>query len=93
MANGMCPRSPKQMAARFAEDGAFRDHQRRRAQTEGRIAIVKQTFLGGHLQTKGYDHHCTEVGWVILAHDLWVLARLPVSSVGNITTRERKLAA
>jgi hypothetical protein len=86
MTNAMCPRNPKQMATRFAEDKAFREQQRRRAQTEGRIAIVKQTFLGGRLQTKGYEHHCTEVAWVILAHNLWVLARLPVAS-------ECKLAA
>jgi hypothetical protein len=78
--NGMCPRSPQQMATRFAEDKAFREQQRRRAQTEGRIAIVKQTFLGGRLSTKGYAHHVMEVGWVILAHNLWVLARLPVAS-------------
>lgn len=78
IANGMCPRSPRQLATR-QQDPAFREQQRRRAQTEGRIAIVKQTFLDGHLQTKGYAHHETEVTWVVLAHNLWVLARLPVA--------------
>jgi len=40
--------------------------------------IVKQTFQGGRLHTKGYAHHETEVTWVVLAHHLWVLARLPI---------------
>lgn len=85
LANGMCPRSPRQLAERVT-DPVFREQQRRRAQTEGRIAIVKQTFLGGRLQTKGVEHQTTEVAWVILAHNLWVLSRLPVAS-------EQKLAA
>ena len=79
IANGMCPRSPRQLVARLA-DPVFREQQRRRAQTEGRIAIVKQTFLGGRLHTKGYAHQSTEMAWVVLAHNLWVLARLPVAS-------------
>ena len=77
--NGMCPRSPRQLAER-QQDPAFREQQRRRSQTEGRIAIVKQTFLGGRLHTKGHAHHETEVTWVVLAHNLWVLARLPTAS-------------
>ena len=77
--NGMCPRSPRQLIERL-EEPTFRAQQRRRAQTEGRIAIVKQTFLGGRLHTKGYAHHVQEVAWTILAHNLWVLARLPVTS-------------
>jgi len=93
--NGMCPRSPRQLVERLA-DPTFRAQQRRRAQTEARIAIVKQTFLGGRLQTKGYAHHVTEVACVILAHNLWVLARLPVASTHRKKTsqsleKERKL--
>jgi len=78
IANGMCPRSPRQLAVR-QEDPAFRELQRRRSQTEGRIAIVKQTFLDGRLNTKGHAHHEVEVTWVVLAHNLWVLARLPTA--------------
>lgn len=77
--NCMCPRSPKQLIERLNNPN-FRALQRRRAQTEGRIGIVKQTFLGGHLQTKGYAHQQAEVAWVMLAHNLWVLARLPETS-------------
>lgn len=85
LTDSMCPRSARRLAERM-EDPAFRAHQRRRAQTEGRIAILKQTFLGGRLHTKGYAHHATEVAWIIFAHNLWVLARLPVA-------REHRLAA
>jgi len=50
------------------------------AGTDGKPALlfVKQTFLGDDCKTKGYAHHVTEVACVILAHNLWVLARLPV---------------
>ena len=84
--DGACPRSPKQLAVRLADDADFRSQQRRRSQTEGRIAIVKQTFLGGYLHTKGHAHHAVEIAWVVLTHNLWVLARLPVAN-------ERLLAA
>jgi hypothetical protein len=30
--------------------------QRRRAQTEGRIGIVKNVFLGGRMRCKGFEH-------------------------------------
>ena len=86
--NGMCPRSPRQLLARLA-DPTFRAQQRRRAQTEARIAIVKQTFLGGRLHTKGYAHHVTEVAWVILAHNIWVLARLPEARQQRKKTSKR----
>lgn len=66
------------MAQRM-DNPTFRAEQRRRAQTEGRIAIIKQNFWGGRLQTKGYEHHDVEVAWTILAHNLWVLARLPTA--------------
>lgn len=75
----MCPRSPRKLIERL-ENPNFRGLQRRRAQTEGRIGIVKQTFLGGRLKTKGYAHQQTEVAWVMLTHNLWLLARLPETS-------------
>jgi len=78
--NSLCPRNRQQLEQRLAEDVAFRAQLRRRAQTEGRIAILKQTFLGGALHTKGHAHQEQEVAWVILAHNLWVLARLPMAS-------------
>jgi hypothetical protein len=85
IANSMCPRSPQELETRL-KDQDFRDQLRRRAQTEGRIAIVKQTFLRGRLHTKQHEHQQVEIAWVILAHNLWVLARLPIAN-------KQKLAA
>jgi hypothetical protein len=83
IANRMCPRSVKQLAVQLAQE-EFREQQCRRSQTEGRIAIVKQTFLGGCLHTKGHAHHEVEMAWVILAHNLWVIARLSIASKQKI---------
>lgn len=50
--------------------------QRRRSQTEGRIAIFKNGFLGRPLLAKGFEHRELAVSWQVLTHNLWVLARL-----------------
>jgi hypothetical protein len=44
--NAVCPRSPRQLRQRN-RSWKFKRLQRRRAQTEGRIAILKNVFLGG----------------------------------------------
>ena len=74
--DGMCPRSVEELSKRMEED-EFREHQRRRGQTEGRIGIVKNEFLGRPLRSKGFGSRELSVGWAVLAHNLWVLARLP----------------
>ena len=51
--------------------------QERRSQTEGRIGIVKNQFLGRPLRVKGFAHRELAVAWGVLTHNLWVLARLP----------------
>ena len=58
------------------QDEGFADIQRRRAQTEGRIGILKNVFLGPVLRNKGFESREREVAWAVLAHNLWVLARL-----------------
>lgn len=50
--------------------------QRRRAQTEGRVAILKNVFMGGRLLCKGFKTRERTVTWTVLVHNLWVLARL-----------------
>jgi hypothetical protein len=75
MENGMCPRSVAQLINRLSEP-EFCEQQRRRSQTEARIAIIKNNFLDGRLSTKGHENHEKEIAWVVLAHNLWVLARL-----------------
>jgi hypothetical protein len=74
--NGLCPRDPEVRARRVAEDAVFCDASRRRAQTEGRIGILKNVFLGGVPRSKGFEHRQLQVDWAVLAHNLWVAARL-----------------
>jgi len=50
--------------------------QRRRAQTEGRIGILKREFLGRPMRAKGFVHRELALAWGVLTHNLWVFARL-----------------
>jgi hypothetical protein len=47
-----------------------------RAQTEGRIGILKNGFLGRPLRAKGFVHRQLALAWGVLTPDLWRLARL-----------------
>lgn len=71
----MAPRPVPDLIKRLEEDG-FRMHQKRRAQTEGRIGILKNNFLGKVVRSKGFLSQNIDVAWGILAHNLWVIARL-----------------
>ena len=73
--DGLCPKQPARLQARMAE-ARFVQLQRRRSQTEGRIAIFKNGFLGRPLRAKGFGHREMAVSWQVLTHNLWVLARL-----------------
>ena len=75
--NAICPRDPRRVAERM-EDERFMEMQRRRAQTEGRIGIFKNGFLGRPMRAKGFGHREIQVAWGVLTHNLWVIARLPV---------------
>ena len=74
--NAVCPRSPRRLRQRN-RSWKFKRMQRRRAQTEGRIGILKNVFLGGRIRGKGFAHRELTVTWTVLVHNLWVLARLP----------------
>jgi len=69
------PRSPAQMKE-FLKDGGNRDLHQRRAQTEARIGVFKENFLGDQLPTKGFENQKRFVAWAVLAHNLWVMARM-----------------
>lgn len=73
--NGLCPRGAQELKRR-RHGARFERIQRRRSQTEGRIGILKNDFLGRPLRAKGYAHRALGVVWSVLAHNLWVLARL-----------------
>jgi hypothetical protein len=76
--NGVCPRSPEQLRRR-GRSWKFKRMQRRRAQTEARVGIVKNVFLRGRIRSKGFAHRELTVTWTVLTHNLWVLARMRIA--------------
>ena len=77
--DGVCPRSPHELKER-SHSWKFKQLLRRRAQTEARVAIVKNVFLGRPLRSKGFEHRALAVTWTVLTHNLWVLARLTLAA-------------
>ena len=75
--NQIYPRNVSK-ARRKKSQPRFLEASNRRSQTEGRIGIFKNNFLGGKLKSKGYQNQNTQVAWAILAHNLWILARMPI---------------
>lgn len=74
--NGICPKDPKELKSRLRSK-KFCQLQKRRAQTEARVAIFKNQFLGKPMRSKGFGHREIQISWGVLAHNLWVIARLP----------------
>jgi hypothetical protein len=74
--NAICPKSPSDLKKRMKEP-EFVDLQQRRSQTEARISIFKNGFLGAPLLSRGHANQNREVAWSVLAHNLWVIARMP----------------
>jgi hypothetical protein len=74
--NAIAPRDPALLRARLRES-RFPELQRRRGQTEARIAIFKNGFLGAVLPAKGHTNQARQVAWTVLTHNLWLLAGLP----------------
>jgi hypothetical protein len=56
------------------EKRAYLGMQRRRAQTEGRIGLFKNNFLGRPLRMKGFKSREQTVARAVLTHNVWVLA-------------------
>ncbi len=90
--NAVCPRDPHQLQAR-SRSWKFKRLQRRRAQTEGRIAILKNAFGAGQMRSKGFAHRELTVTWTILTHNLWVLARQQRRAEEEEKERQRQAAA
>jgi len=68
-------RQPAELSERM-KGKKFARLQRRRAQTEARIGILKQCFLGRPMRAKGSDHRELALAWGVLTHNLWMLARM-----------------
>jgi len=73
--DGLCPRPPAELGRRM-KGRKFARLQRRRAQTEARIGILKQGFLGRPMRAKGFDHREMALAWGVLTHNLWMFARM-----------------
>jgi hypothetical protein len=73
--DGLCPRQPAQLSRRM-KGQRFARLQRRRAQTEARIGILKQGFLGRPMRAKGFNHRELALAWGVLTHNLWMFARM-----------------
>lgn len=72
--NAVCPRSVPVFAERLNEP-EFRCRQKRRAQTEARIAILNG-FAANPMLQKGFEHREIHMGLSVLAHNLRKLAQL-----------------
>jgi hypothetical protein len=73
--DALCPRQPAELSRRM-QGKKFARLQRRRAQTEARIGILKPGFLGRPMRAKGFAHRELALAWGVLTHNLWMLARL-----------------
>lgn len=73
--NATCPRDPQELTIKMKDD-QFLSAQKRRAQTEGRIGIFKNKFIGRKIPRKGFDNRETKILWSILTHNLWVTSRI-----------------
>ena len=74
--NAICPKAPGELTDKM-KDAKFAELQQRRSQTEARLSIFKNGFLGSPLLSKGHANQSREVAGNVLAHNLWVIARLP----------------
>jgi hypothetical protein len=77
--NYICPRSVKMLTEKV-KNKKFMKAQTRRAQTEARIGIIKNCFIGKTLRSKGFANRELNVAYAILAHNLWVLARMMIAN-------------
>ena len=90
--NGILPKSLDLMHDKMS-DPDYAAGQKRRASTEGRIGIFKNNILGKTLYNKGFANRRRAVGWGALAHNLWVLARLPEAEQASAQSAENQQRA
>jgi len=91
LVNHICPKSTKLHNERRKEPG-FSESQKRRAQTEARIAILTNNYQNGRSLSKGIESQRMELHWVMLAHNLRVLAQKRLAEE-QARSRDRQKAA
>jgi IS5 family transposase len=72
--DAVCTRNPAKLKARLQES-QFVQLQRRRGSTEARVAIFKQRSAR-RLRCRGFAHRHLAVAWVVVGHNIRVLARM-----------------
>jgi IS5 family transposase len=85
--DALCPRQPALLRQRMKEE-KFARLQRRRAQTEARISILKRNFLGRPMRAKSFEHRELALAWGVLTHNLWMLARMKKSQPQSRTLQK-----
>src|SRR6056297_2737588 len=84
--NGICPRSVSALEEKLEDEG-FRFLQWRRSQTEGRIGIFKNAYLGRPLRSRGVEHRKNRLAWCVLAHNLWKLGKVAAEEKNRLQTQ------
>lgn len=74
--SGLCPRDVNVLSQRLKDEPELREGLKRRAGTEARISIIIRKFMGTPARAKGFENRDMMVGWAVLSHNLWKLARL-----------------
>ena len=74
--SGLCPRDVTELSTRLENEPGMREGLKRRAGTEARVSIIIRDFMGKPPRAKGFEHRQMMVGWAVLSHNLWILARL-----------------
>ena len=81
--NASCPRNPKQLQEKL-KDPIFLSLQTRRSQTEARIGIFKNVFLGKPLRSRITTYKRLAISWCVLTHNLVIVRpnfQLPTSFI------------
>jgi|EPASupsiteSAE347_1022098.scaffolds.fasta_scaffold13536_1 hypothetical protein len=86
--NAVCPKSPKQLQEKLS-DPIFLLLQTRRSQTEARIGIFKNVFLGKPLRSRITAYKRLAVDWCVLTHNLWVLSRKAIAYERSLREKQR----
>jgi hypothetical protein len=72
--NATCARNPQELQEKL-KDPIFLSLQTRRSQTEARIGIFKNVFLGKPLRSRITEYKKITIDWCVLTHNIWLLSR------------------
>ena len=91
--SGLCPRDVQDLTDRLKLEEGMREGLKRRAGTEARISIITGVFMGRPARAKGFTHREQMVGWAVLSHNLWVVARMAETEEKRRRQAEEEAAA